>query len=134
MTDQQTTIRQEEFIPASPGEVYDAYLDAGRHTAFTGSPATSDPRVGGKFTAWDQYIHGKYVTLEKDRRIVQQWITRDWPEGAPPSSLELRLEARDQGTHLTMIHSDVPETMMESLRQGWIDYYWEPMKSYFDQN
>src|ERR1051325_4390378 len=54
-----TTIRQKEFIPAKPVEIYDAFLNEQRHTAFTGARATCDRRVGGKFTAWDGYISGR---------------------------------------------------------------------------
>ena len=46
-----TTIRQKIIIPAAPDAVYEAFMDAKKHSAFTGSKATSDARVGGKFTA-----------------------------------------------------------------------------------
>jgi hypothetical protein len=32
-----------------------------------------------------------------------------------------------------MIHSKVPVEQAESYRQGWIDFYWEPLKKYFDK-
>jgi uncharacterized protein YndB with AHSA1/START domain len=46
-----TTIRQKIIIPAAPNAVYEAFMDAKKHSAFTGSKATSDARAGGKFTA-----------------------------------------------------------------------------------
>lgn len=37
------------------------------NTAFTGSKATCDAGVGGEFTAWDGYISGKNLELEKGK-------------------------------------------------------------------
>jgi uncharacterized protein YndB with AHSA1/START domain len=67
-----TTIRQKTLIPATPDEVYEAYVNPKKHSAFTGGRATCDPRVGGEFTAWDGYILGKNLKLEKGKRIVQE--------------------------------------------------------------
>ena len=126
-----TTINQKLIIPASPEEVYDAYMDAKRHAEFTGSEAASDPKVGGKFTAWDGYIFGKNLELEPGRRIVQEWKTTGWPEGQPPSRVEFTLRKVAGGTEITMVHSNVPEEQSDDYAQGWGDFYWEPMKEYF---
>ena len=32
-----------------------------------------------------------------------------------------------------MVHSEVPAEQEEELTQGWIDYYWEPLKNYFEK-
>ncbi len=124
-------ITQKVFIKAKPVEVYDAYIDAEMHSEFTGSPATSDPKIGGKFTAWDGYITGTYVELDKGKRIVQEWTSSDFPEGTPTSRLEIVLKEKKDGTDLIMTHSGVPDDLAESIGQGWKDYYWEPMKQYF---
>jgi activator of HSP90 ATPase len=124
-------ITQKTLIPATPDEVYETYIDAEKQSEFTGSKATSNPKVGGEFTAWDGYITGKYVELEPGRRIVQEWTSLDFPEGTPPSRFEIILKETKSGTELTMIHSGVPEELAEDIGQGWKDYYWEPMKKYF---
>ncbi len=126
-------ITQKVIIPATPIEVYEAYIDEEKQTEFTGSKATSDSRVGGEFTAWDGYITGKYLELEPGKKIVQEWTSTDFPEGAPPSRFEISLKEAKGGTELTMIHSGVPEDAAEDIDQGWKDYYWEPMKKYFKE-
>jgi activator of HSP90 ATPase len=126
-----TTIKQKVMIPATPEEVYEAYMDAGKHSAFTGSKATSDPKVGGKFTAWDGYISGKNLELEKGKRIVQEWKTTEWPEEYSPSRLELSLKKAKDGTEVSMVHSNVPAEQADDIKQGWIDFYWNPLKKYF---
>jgi activator of HSP90 ATPase len=126
-----TTIKQKVIIPATPEEVYDAFTDASKHSAFTGSKATSDAKVGGKFTAWDGYISGKNLELEKPKKIVQEWKTTEWPEGYPPSRFELTLKKTKDGTEISMIHSNVPAEQADDIKQGWIDFYWNPLKKYF---
>ena len=125
------TITQKVVIPASPEEVYDAFIDAKKHSAFTGAKATCDPKVGGEFTAWDGYISGRNLELGKGKRIVQEWSTTEWPSGYPPSRLEFTFREVKGGTEITMTHSSVPEEQANEYRQGWIDNYWEPLKDYF---
>ncbi len=127
------TITQKVVIPASPEEVYDAYMDPKKHSAFTGAEATCTPKVGGEFTAWDCYITGKNLELEKGKRIVQEWSTSEWPEDYPPSRLELTFSKVEGGTELVMVHSDVPASQAEDYRQGWIDDYWDLLKDYFEK-
>jgi activator of HSP90 ATPase len=126
------TITQKVFIPGvRPDEVYRAFLDPKKHAAFTGSPATGSARVGGRFTAWDGYISGVNRELVDGRRIVQDWRTTEWPEGAAPSTAAFTFRPLRSGTEVTLRHSNVPAEQADSYRQGWIDYYWEPLKAYF---
>lgn len=125
------TIRQKVSVPASPEEVYQAFVDPKKHTAFTGSKATSNPKVGGRFTAWDGYISGKNVELERGKRIVQEWVTTEWPKNYPPSRLELTFEEAKGGTEISMVHSNVPAEQKEELKEGWAESYWKPLKDYF---
>ncbi len=125
------TIRQTALIDASPLEVYEAFVDPKKHAAFTGQSATGAPRVGGKFTAGDGYIMGKHLELERGKRILQEWTTSEWPEGSPPSLLELTLKAKGKKTELTMVHSKVPEDQVDYYAEGWKEWYWGPLKKYF---
>jgi uncharacterized protein YndB with AHSA1/START domain len=128
------TIKQTTLIDASPLEVYEAYVNPKKHAAFTGQGATGTPRVGSKFTAGDGYITGKYLKLEKGKRIVHEWTTTEWPAGYPPSLLELTFQEKGKKTELTMVHSRVPAEQVDYYAQGWKDFYWEPLKKYFAKN
>jgi len=125
------TITQRILVQATPAEVYEAFVNSRVHAAFTGSPATGSARVGGRFTAWDGYISGVHRELVKGRRIVQDWRTSEWPDGAKPSRVEFSLKAVKGGTEIRMVHSDVPAEQADSYRQGWIDYYWDQLKAHF---
>ncbi len=128
-----TTIIQKITVHASPEQVYEAYMDAKKHAAFTGSGATIDPKVGGKFSTWDGYIFGKNLELDPGRKIVQEWKTTEWPEGYPPSRVEFVLTKVSGGTEISMIHSCVPEEQADDYAQGWSDFYWTPLKAYFNK-
>jgi activator of HSP90 ATPase len=126
------TIRQTEFFASvNPLQIYEALLDGKKHSEMTGGKATGDSSVGGKFTAWDGYISGTNLELDAGKRIVQEWQTTEWPEGEAPSRLEWTFAGKEGGTEVTMVHSQVPASQAESYRQGWMDYYWTPMKQYF---
>ena len=127
------TIKQKVVIPASPKEVYDAYVDPKKQSKFTGSKATGKAVVGGKFTAWDGYIFGKYLELEDGKRVVQEWTSYRFSEGYGPSRLELCFKAGPDGTELVMVHSEVPEEKADETADGWIEWYWEPLKKYFSE-
>ena len=126
------TLTKTVFVPSvTPAEVYEAFVDPKKHAAFTGSAATGSARVGGRFTAWDGYISGVHRQLVIGRKLVQDWQTTEWPADAPPSRLEISFKPVKGGTELRMVHSNVPAEQADSYRQGWIDYYWEPLKAYF---
>jgi activator of HSP90 ATPase len=111
--------------------LYEAWLDSDEHSAFTGSHAEVDPRVGGKHAAWDEYIVGEILELEPNRRILQSWRTSEFPAENQDSKLEILFNEEDSGTRITLIHKDLPESQAENYRQGWVDNYFEPMASYF---
>ncbi len=126
------SIEVSAFFPGQPAErIYSAWLDGHGHTAMTGSPAEVDPLVGGKFTAWDRYIQGETLAAEPFQRILQAWRTTEFPEDSPDSRLEILIEELNDGALVTLRHSEIPEGQGESYRQGWEEYYFEPMKLYF---
>lgn len=127
------TIEQTVFFKASPEEVYDALLDPKKHAKFTGSPATTNSKVGVEFNAWDGYISGTNLELVKNKKIVQEWETTEWPKGYPRSRLEFTLTAKKGGTELKMVHSRVPAEQVDEYTGGWQSAYWEPLASYLSK-
>ena len=125
------TIKQKEFIPAPPGEIYDALLNERTHSEFTGAKATCERYVGGKFSAWNGYITGTNVKLESARRIVQEWRTSEWPDGFGPSLLEFQFQPKEGGTEVRLVQSNVPAMQANFYKKGWAEFYWKPLRKYF---
>jgi activator of HSP90 ATPase len=122
-----------EVIPATPEQIYQAWLSTKGHSAMTGNPAEVEARVKGKFTAWDGYIFGETLELKPNQRILQAWRTTEFPEGSPDSRVEILLEAVKGGTKITINHSNIPKGQAEDYKQGWQDFYFKPMKEYFSK-
>jgi activator of HSP90 ATPase len=126
------TIQCSTNLPASPEHIYRAWLSSQEHGAFSGGAAEINPALGGRFTAWDGYIEGTTLELEQNQRIVQAWRTSEFPAGSPDSHLEILLEAVEGGTRITLKHSQIPDGQGDSYAQGWADYYFKPMREYFN--
>ena len=122
-----------EVINATPEQIYKAWLSTKGHSDMTGSPAKVESKVKGKFTAWDGYIFGETLELKPYTRIVQAWRTTEFPEGSPDSRMEILLEPVNGETKITINHSNIPEGQADDYKQGWQDFYFKPMKSYFDK-
>ncbi len=120
-------------FPVPPARLFSAWLSGKEHSAFTGSPAKISPKVGGKFTAWDNYISGTTSRLVKDRKIVQRWRTTEFPDKSPDSLLTIEFEKVKEGTELTLTHEEVPQGQASEYRKGWQEFYFKPMKDYFSR-
>jgi activator of HSP90 ATPase len=118
-------------LPAKPREVYEAWLNSEKHTAFTGSPAKIERLVDSEFTAWDGYISGKNLGLYRFNRIIQSWRSTDFPEAAEDSRVEILIDPIKEGTKVTIVHTNIPEGDGKKYRKGWKDHYFTPMKAYF---
>ena len=113
--------------------MYKALTNPKIHSEFTGEKATGVARKGAKYSAWDGYISGKYLELEPGKRILQEWRATDFPEDHPASILEFTFKAKGNGTELTLVQKGLPAARATEYKQGWMDFYWNPMKEYFKE-
>jgi activator of HSP90 ATPase len=125
------TIKQIVIFKASPREMYNLILNPDMHARFTGEPATNEMTIGGKFTAYGDYISGVNLKLEQDRKIVQKWTSGDFPRGY---FTEVSFEFRKKGheTKLILIQKKVPEKDYEEIASGWKEFYWNPIKDFLE--
>jgi activator of HSP90 ATPase len=117
-------------IHAKAAKIYQAWLSSEGHSALTGSPAKVDGTVDGDFVAWDGYIRGMFLELEKNKRILQAWRTAEFPPEAEDSIVEILLEEDHGKTKLTLHHSNIPEGQEDDYKKGWEDFYFKPMKEW----
>jgi activator of HSP90 ATPase len=127
MKEKTKSIKQTVSFKATPSEVFEALMDSKKHSKFTGGKASISRKVGGKFSAYDGYAYGKNLEIVENKKIVQTWQASDWPEEIV-STVEFSLEKTKTGTKLTFIQKNVPADQLESVKDGWIEYYWKPMK------
>ena len=118
-------------FPATPEEIYEAWLDSLSHTEMTGGEASMSDEVGAEVSAWDGYISGRNLELVPGARIVQSWRTSQFGDEHEDSIVTISLAEADDGTLLTLVHSNVPDEQRSYEEGGWESNYFEPMRVYF---
>lgn len=119
------------IIPATPQQIYAAWLDSLAHSDMTGGEASMSDEVGAAISAWDGYITGRNLELVPGKRIVQSWRTSRFTDVHEDSIVTISLKAATDGTLLTLVHSNVPDDQRNYEDGGWEDNYFAPMKDYF---
>ena len=117
-------------LPALPDKLFDMYLDAAAHAAFTGLPVTIEPRAGSTFRAFDGMLSGTILHIEPKKLIVQTWRSVNWPLTAMDSVLTLSFWPAEDGTRIELVHANVPEEDFAGVSQGWEKYYWTPWRDF----
>lgn len=123
-----TIVQKVVFKNTTPGKLYNFYMNAKQHSLITGAPAKISNKVGAAFSAHGSYIAGKNLYLIKDELIVQTWRAESWSKNDPDSIFIIGLEKKGNDAVLNAVHANVPDNAEASLRKGWLDHYWNPMK------
>jgi len=127
-------INQEVHFKARPHDVYEALMNEDKHAEFTGAEAEIDAKVGGKYMAHGGYIRGENLELVPGKLIVQSWhAEEDYFPDEYYSKITFELTDKDGGTLLKFKHEGVPESGADSIADGWVTYYWEPMKEMLER-
>lgn len=125
------SIKQTVTFAAAPVEVYQLLMDPKKHAAFTGSKVSMSSKINGKFKVFDGYCHGYNIELIEGKKIVQAWHFAEdgWPDDHY-SICTFKFEKAASKTRLSFLQTDIPEHKVESLKAGWKEFYWEPMKTF----
>lgn len=121
-------VEVEVRIAASPETVFDFFTDPDRMTQWMGRSAELDPRPGGGFRCEaneEAVAIGEYVELDPPRRVVFSWGWDGEDSVTPPGSsrVEVLLAPDGDGTHLRLIHRDLPSAeSAEKHGHGWRHY------------
>jgi len=120
-------------IPATPEEIYQAWLDSLAHSEMTGGEASMSDQIGAEVSAWDGYISGRNLALIPSERIVQSWRTSEFGDEHEDSVVTVVLEQVGDDTLLRLEHSNVPDEHRSYEEGGWQSNYFEPMVAYFSE-
>jgi len=99
----------------------------------TGGEANLSGEIGAEVSAWDGYISGRNLELVPGERIVQSWRTSEFSDEHEDSIITLTLEEVEDGTRLTLEHTNVPDEQKSYEEGGWQENYFEPMVAYFTE-
>jgi activator of HSP90 ATPase len=124
----QKTLKQTRTFNAPAKDLYEVLMDSCKHSKLTGgAPAKISTKVGGKFSAYGGELEGENLELKPNKKIVQTWRAKDWPEGHYSYATFSFAPAGKGKTKLTFTQSGIPDDQFESIKQGWIDFYWKPL-------
>lgn len=118
-------------IKASPAKVWAAITQPEQMILWWGPDAgptlsaEADVRPGGRFSVVFRLLNGQehnptglYQEVVPEKKLVFTWDLPGAPE--PKSLVTFRLEPRDGGTELTLIHEHLPdEDARQSHETGW---------------
>jgi uncharacterized protein YndB with AHSA1/START domain len=118
----------EARIAASPETVFDFFVEPDKMIQWMGRSARLDPRPGGEFRCdmkADTVASGEYVAVERPDRIVFTWGWNSEDSVTKPgsSTVEVLLAADGDGTHVRLLHHDLPSAeSAEKHGRGWRHY------------
>jgi uncharacterized protein YndB with AHSA1/START domain len=98
------TVKAEQFVKATPAQVFFAFTHAISLTEWMCDFATVAPRPGGRIYLWwhgDFYSAGEFISLEENKSIVVKWHARQDPA---PSRIAVTLQEKDGGTLVSLTH------------------------------
>lgn len=126
------TIKQTILFNASASELYDMLINGRKLTKITGGKAANTEKIGGNFTAWDDYISGTNIELIPGKKIVQKWTCQDFPEGHLTDVIIELKEKSGKQTEIVLTQENVPDDFYDDISEGWNQFYWEPIKDYIE--
>jgi len=119
------TIEQTYKIKASVDKVWQALVDPVVIDRWGGGPAKMKAEVGSKFSLWGGDIHGTNTKIIKAKLLEQDWFSGNWAE---PSKVVFKLKADGELAIVELKHTDVPDSELRDIDQGWKDFYLNPIK------
>ena len=109
-------------LPASVEEVFRHLTDPAAMIRWMGQHAVLEPQPGGAFQVDINGVpvRGRYLTVEPPNRVVVTWGvagSADMPPGA--TEVEFTLTPISGGTHLHLVHRDIPDSQAPMHATGW---------------
>ncbi len=125
-------IYQSVLLPAPASLLFDMYVDASQHAAFTGHPVTIGEDSGCEFRAFDDMLSGTMLKVIRPRLIVQSWRSMKFNDEDRDSTLILSFEEQGEEGRIDLVHLDVPESDYAGVTEGWEKFYWIPWREYLN--
>jgi len=112
-------------IDATPEEVFEYLVTPDGMTAWMGQRAVLDPHPDGAFDVdiAGSPIRGKYLEVDRPRRVVVSWGVAGSDELQPGASqVSFTLTPTAHGTRVDLLHSGLPDLMVAGHADGWAHF------------
>ena len=121
-------IKKEYTINAKANAVFAALTTKSSVEKWTGTSAEMSDKEGSEFSLWDGSIIGQNVEVSPSR-IIQKWKESSWEKH---SDVVFKIREYGESTKLILEHDNIPEASLQSIDNGWDEYYLGPLKSYVE--
>lgn len=124
------TIGETTEFDAPAKDIYEILLNSEKHSELIGADAYIEDWEGGKFSMWEGTIHGTVEKLIPGKLIVLKWRADEngWPKDYYSTATFELLEHEKGKTVLNFVQEGIPSESIESVEDGWNDFYWEAMR------
>lgn len=102
-----TTKKLQQFIQATPSEVFTYFTNSTALRDWLCDVATADPRPGGRLYMWwtgGYYTSGEYLSLEQDKSVSFSWLGRGEPRA---TRVDVTFKKKKGGTLLKLAHRKI---------------------------
>jgi activator of HSP90 ATPase len=86
---------------------------------------------GSEFSLWEGDITGKNIEFIQDKKVVQEWDFGDNPE---KSLVIITIQKDRDDSIVTVEHSNIPDEDFEDIAEGWREYYFGAINTFFNPN
>ncbi|XP_033107290.1 activator of 90 kDa heat shock protein ATPase homolog 1-like [Anneissia japonica] len=111
-------------------DIYQVLTDPKKVEAFTRSSAEMEVEKGGKFSLFGGNVTGFFDVLEMDKKIVQKWRFRNWPD-AHYSVVTMEFSQEPDGASMKLVQTGVPDNEVERTKEGWKENFWARIRQTF---
>jgi activator of HSP90 ATPase len=125
------TFKKSFKINAEPADVYSALTNPYTIELWTGYPAVMSTEPGSEFSLWEGDITGKNIEFIQDKKVVQEWDFGDNPE---KSLVIITIQKDRDDSIVTVEHSNIPDEDFEDIAEGWREYYFGAINTFFNPN
>ncbi|XP_034252716.1 activator of 90 kDa heat shock protein ATPase homolog 1 [Thrips palmi] len=125
-----TTITFSHAFQCTAKEFYNVLTVIEMVQAFTQGPAKLEVKKGGKFELFGGNIHGEFLEIVPDQKIVQRWRSKRWP-GEHYSNVTILIDQKDDHTSVKVTQTGVPSSEADGTRENWDRYYMDAIKRTF---
>lgn len=119
------------IVPASPSDIYIALTNEATAHLWTGDKVSIDARIDGEFSFWDDAIVGRFLELEPNKKIVQEWYFGD--EEEEMSIVTIKLHEHKKGTSVEVVHTNIPDEAYEDMVEGWEDPFMASLIDFYTE-
>jgi len=114
------TIKQEYQINAPLEKVWEALVEPKVIEKWGAGPVKMSDEEGFEFELWGGDIHGKNIEVTKNKKLIQEWYSGNWPK---PSKVTFTLSSEGGSTTVSLTHENIPDEEAKDIEGGWNSYY-----------